>query len=205
MPNRLIAFSGKAQSGKTESSNILKALVEKEGLEFRRISFASALKEIAKEYFGWDGDKELYYDHSHTMPPAGPLPNTSAAVYIVPQLIQDKGRQLLINIGAKFREIRPTIWADIVYDRIIKTNAETPNGIIFCIDDLRFKNEIGIVKKIPNSTIIRLIRPDGQLDIDDISEKDLDDVAFENVVYNQGTLEELAEKVETIYKNAPKA
>lgn len=201
MKNILVAFSGKAQSGKTESSNILKDLVEKDGYEFHKISFASALKEIAKEYFDWDGDKEIYYGLPG-MIPVGPLPSTMSMDHAPLPIVQDKGRQLLINIGKKFREIRPTIWADIGYRRIMKMNAEKPEGRVFCIDDLRFKNEINIVNNVPRSTIIRLLRPHGQLDIDDISEKDLDDMVFPNTVINEGTLGNLAEKVEAVYKNA---
>ena len=48
MKNILIAFSGKAQAGKTESAKILEELVKKDGLRFEKISFATPLKEIAK-------------------------------------------------------------------------------------------------------------------------------------------------------------
>jgi hypothetical protein len=182
MKNKLIAFTGKAQAGKTESSKILEELVIRDGYKFVKISFASALKDIAKLYFGWDGDKGIYY--------------------VDGEPVKDRGRQLLINIGAKFREIRPTIWADIALEEMKRISEETPEGIVFCIDDLRFKNEVAIVNKFGASKIIKIVRPNGQLSIDDISEKDLDDVKFETVVENSGTLEDLAKSVEKVYNLA---
>lgn len=195
MKNVLIAFTGKAQAGKTESSKVLEALAAKDGHKVIRISFATALKNIAKQYFGWDGDKEIYYQPIQGGP--GARGNEQAF-----EPVPDRGRQLLINIGAKFREIRPTIWADIAFDEMRAISSKTPEGIIFIIDDLRFKNEVDIVNRFGRSKIVKVVRPNGQLSIDDISEKDLDDVVFENIIDNSGTLEDLARSVEKVYSLA---
>lgn len=188
MKNRIIAFAGKAQAGKTESSKILKVLAEKDGIIFKKLSFADGLKDIAKEYFDWDGDKGIYLKSIVEMD--GQI------------IIPDKGRSLLINIGKKFREIRPTIWADLVYKKIIEFDKQNPENVFYCLDDLRFRNEIDILNKYNNTEIVRVIRENGQLNIDDISEKDCDDVVFENILQNNGTLEDLARSVGDVYKIA---
>jgi len=180
LKNKIIAFSGKAQSGKTETSKILKTIALDDDITVTIVSFASALKKIATDYFGWDGDKEIYYNEDGS-------------------IVQDKGRQLLINIGQQFRAIRPTIWVDIAMDKIKKLDQENPENNIFLIDDLRFKNEANVINKIENAAIVRVSRKEGALDIDDISEKDLDDYDFEENLKNNGTLKELEEGVRELY------
>ena len=199
MKNILIAFSGKAQAGKTESAKILEELVKKDGLRFEKISFATPLKEIAKKYFGWDGSKQdiiIGLDSNRQFEQDGSGNTTYKG------LQQDRGRQLLINIGMKFREIRPTIWIDLAYQEIQRIDAETPEGIVFCMDDVRFKNELYALGHYQNARFIRVIRENEQLSIDDISEKDLDDVTFENVINNNGSIEQLAKSVEEQYNLA---
>jgi hypothetical protein len=189
MKNILIGFTGKAQSGKTTASDALEKLVKADGLEFRKISFAEPLKQLCKDWFDWDGSKEIFVQ------PIGGVDGQDV-------VIQDKGRQLLINVGMKMREIRGTIWADLAYKKICEINVKQPEGIVLTMDDVRFRNELHIIAKVPNSLIVNLNRPNGQLSIDDISEKDLDDVVFENKILNNGSIEDLAKRVEEFYKIA---
>lgn len=196
MKNLLIGFTGKAQSGKTTSSDALKKIVEAEGLEFRKISFAEPLKQLAKDWFDWDGDKGIYYSTK-----IRPGDGEYVEDYLYKEPIPDRGRQLLINLGMKMREIRGTIWADLAYKKICEINSQQPEGIVFAMDDVRFKNELDVIAKVPNSFIVNLSRS-SQLTIDDVSEKDLDDVVFDNKIQNDGSLEDLAKKVEEFYKIA---
>jgi len=180
MKNLLIAFSGKAQAGKSETSRILCTLTEQNRVKYVIVSFAEPLKQIAREYFGWDGDKGIYYNADGS-------------------LVQDKGRQLLINIGQQFRAIRPTIWADLAIKRIKEIEKDRPEDTLFLIDDLRFENEVNVLKQFENSTIVRITRKEGSLDIDDISEKDLDNYKFEEYLENDGSLKELEEGIKKLY------
>ncbi len=183
MPNIVIAFTGKARAGKSESASILQELVDQDNGTFVKISFAGALKEIATKYWGWDGDKGLYKQQDSD------------------ELVPDKGRQLLINIGMKFREIRPTIWADIAYEKLLSMDASAhpSQKLVYCVDDLRFKNEVNALKKYKGkAAFIKLVRKE-QLDINDISEKDLDGVEFEYTIENNGSKEELRKNIKEIY------
>jgi len=203
MKNILIAFSGKAQAGKTECARILEELVEKDGLRFEKISFASPLKEIASNYFDWNGSKENEW--LNVDGPTREFEDGTGKDVKEPILMQDRGRQLLINIGMKFREIRPTIWIDLAYKEIERLDRETPEGIVFCMDDVRFKNELYALGHYKGSRFVKVIRKAGQLSIDDISEKDLDDQNFENTIDNNGSIDELAKSVEEQYNLAKAA
>jgi len=234
MKNVLIAFSGKAQSGKTTSANILKELildiqykqlkndpnieaVSKQGDSFSIVeknttaqgrvfesphvqihSFATALKEIAVKYFGWDGDKGIYYvDTADSGAVDIHGDGQTDAIGSLP--IPDKGRQLLINIGQVFRGIRPTIWVDYVVNNIKKSsNNLKDKGIVYLIDDMRFRNEIKLCKTFEPCFTVRISRPE-ELHIKDTSEMDLDNETFDYVLANNGDMEELKNELKKIY------
>ncbi len=183
MKNILIVFSGKAQAGKSTSANVLKKLIETNhpNLKVEIFSFASKLKQIARELFFWDNSKELYYLPSD-INKQNPLP--------------DVGRQLLINIGQKMRDIRPTVWVDYVI-RSIKDKDKEVTDTIFIIDDLRFKNELNLAKTFHDCISIRLSRP-SSLNLTDISEVDLDNETFDYYIENNFDLEKLQSDLEAI-------
>lgn len=199
MKNIIIAFSGKARSGKSESAKVLREVIEQANdVKFTQFSFATKVKEIAKFYFNWDENKDIH----HRVYATGEIKSDgSIAVDGDTEVIQDKGRQLLINIGQKFREIRPTIWADIVIQQINDLDIGAPENVIYCIDDLRFQNEIKALGKYGRLVTIRLNRTDGQLNIDDITEKDLDNQKFDYHIENDGSVKELKQKIQQIYQS----
>ena len=207
MKNVLIVFSGKAQAGKSTCSNLLKEILDerhraeayiKKGKAFPGIrsnvhihSFAKALKQIAKEYFGWDGDKQIY------MRPVLARDKTE-------EPIPDKGRQLLINIGQAFRAIRPTIWVDYVINNIKKHSEDNADeGQVYLIDDMRFKNELALAKTFDKCISIRVSRP-SSLDINDISENDLDDAEFDHYIENNGNMVMLKGTLNVLYDKIAK-
>jgi hypothetical protein len=199
MKNIVIAFSGKAQSGKTESSKLLREIVESTNeLSFNKLSFATKVKEIAQYYFGWNGDKEIY---TKTYLDGETKLDGSLAEAGETEVIQDKGRQLLINIGEKFRAIRPTVWADIVLQQIKDLDLGKSENVIYCIDDLRFRNEVKSLREYGRVYFIRLNRPSGQLNLDDITEKDLDAHRFDYYIENDGSVKELRQKLHQIYQD----
>ena len=69
-----------------------------------------------------------------------------------------KDRDLLVGIGTKMREINPDVWANYV------RNSIKPNDNII-IDDLRYKNELKVIQKLPKPWFIIkiIISPDLQL------------------------------------------
>ena len=77
MNRMLVAFSGKIGSGKTTCAQYLETRYD-----FKRVSFAHALKRIAVNEFGWDGKKD------------------------------GGGRKLLQKIGEVARDYLPNIWIE---------------------------------------------------------------------------------------------
>jgi hypothetical protein len=211
MKNVLVVFSGKAQSGKSTSAQTLKAIVDTQRASqnseihpnrlgdssVKIYSFATALKTIATEYFGWDGDKGIYYEDVAVSGETNPVTGEKMETYAKTP-IKDRGRQLLINIGQHMRAIRPTIWVDYVINKVKKEGAEGDNKL-FIIDDLRFKNELALAKTFENCVSIRLKRS-SQLDINDTSENDLDDAQFDYYIENNGDAEDLKTKMAGLFE-----
>lgn len=83
----IIAISGKLKSGK---DTIADYLVQEYG--FKRIAFADKLKDIAKDLFFWDGNKDDY------------------------------GRKLLQDLGMQMRSIKQDVWVDYVFRTIRNHN-----------------------------------------------------------------------------------
>ena len=87
---KIIALSGKAESGKNFYADLLKQYIESSFNEkVCLIAFADVLKYTAKTYFGWNGEKD------------------------------EKGRELLQKVGTELREKKnPDIWVNITCDLI---------------------------------------------------------------------------------------
>lgn len=91
----IIGISGKLQSGKDTTADYL---VKKYG--FIRIAFADKLKEIAKDLFFWDGEKDDY------------------------------GRKLLQDIGVAMRKVKEDVWVNYVLQKVNDTRLTTKNWVI---------------------------------------------------------------------------
>ena len=87
---KIIALSGKAESGKNFYANLLKSCIEDSFNEkVCLIAFADVLKHTARTYFGWNGEKD------------------------------EVGRGLLQKVGTELREKNnPDIWTNITCDLI---------------------------------------------------------------------------------------
>lgn len=55
---KIILISGKAENGKTEVAKILRSFLENKGFRVTFTPFASYLKFICKEHYGWNGKKD---------------------------------------------------------------------------------------------------------------------------------------------------
>ena len=85
----IVLIAGKAEHGKTTVASILKKEFESEGKRVILTNFASYLKFIAKQYYGWNGKKDSY------------------------------GRELLQYLGTDVaRRIDPDFWVDAMWNFI---------------------------------------------------------------------------------------
>ena len=124
-----------------------------------RYSLAEPVKSIAQGRMGWNGDKD------------------------------ERGRQLLLDIGMAGRAYNPDVWLQYARTRAhVWSHAHK----YLLIPDVRFTNEADWV--MANGSLLKVVR-DGVEQIDHQSEKELDDYLPAGVIVNNGTFEDLKVQV----------
>ena len=92
---KVVAISGKAESGKDTIAKEIKYLLEEQNYKVMIIHFADVLKFVCRQYFDWDGQKDDY------------------------------GRSLLQQVGTEMREKNnPNMWVNITKELIRGIGAE---------------------------------------------------------------------------------
>lgn len=109
---KIILISGKAEHGKTTLANILKEKLESYGNKVAITRYALYLKEIAKNYCGWDGNKDAE--------------GRELLQQLGTNVIRQKLNKPLFHVGRICEDIEIT---QDYYDYVI-------------IDDVRYENEI---------------------------------------------------------------
>ncbi len=172
----IVLIGGKAGVGKTTSSKYLHStLVFFQGAyDIRSYStaFAYPIKEIATNHFGWDGKKDF------------------------------KGRKLLQVLGGEAgRAYDENLWIKKLEDRIF--NQIFPYNFVF-VDDWRFPNERDYFKENPFYEVTTVgITRDVKLEdglSSHSSETSLDMSEMDFVIDNNGTIEELNNKLDAVYR-----
>lgn len=172
--NIVIAFSGKAGSGKDTSADIARSILEEGGYKVVNISFAQALKSLAQKYFPFcDVVKK-----------------------------DPVSRQTLQGLGTLMRdEVDTDYWVNLSLkkiDSILASNKDSPVAVL--ITDLRFKNELYKLKDYTfnEPADVYLVRLEGRTLLEGgaaqhSSETDLDNLTWEftGVYKNTGTLSDL--------------
>lgn len=151
---KIILISGKARSGKDTMAKALQDYFHNQNQACEICHFADELKTIAKDVFGWNGKKD------------------------------DKGRQLLIDLGESARGYDEDFWVNHLKAKLV--NQDT----IYIIPDCRYPNEIEAFKDY--SPIIYRIEREYQLFRNGLtiaqclskSETALDSYKFPNVIKN---------------------
>jgi len=168
----IIGLSGYAQSGKDE---VAKILVEEYG--YTRIAFADKIRELLYEM------NPNYHDT---------LLQQAVDRLGWDEVKKDQAvRRMMQNLGVGARKMfGDGFWVSQVffgYDWKIPT----------VVTDVRFQNEANLLKKwTPDDTQIwRVKRPGVEAVNSHISEHDLDDYKFDQILKNEGTLEDLRDMV----------
>ncbi len=181
----IVAFGYKKESGKDTCGKFLNTFLKLEApnLKVKQISFASKLKDISYQLYSWAGLKRAIFYESHR----------EFKEVVLPQ-IGLSPREIWILIGNKMREVYSNTWINYALCGV--------QADILIITDLRFCNEGeailengGIVVKINRPNI-----PQGT----DPAEVDLDswpDFRWDHIIDNNGTLQDLNEKIEKIAKD----
>lgn len=172
---KIIAISGHAQNGKDTVAKML----EKQLFQNNRVliaHYADLLKYICKTFFEWDGKKD------------------------------EKGRSLLQFVGTDVvREQAPDFWVDFLID-VFNLFEDCWDFVI--IPDARFPNEIDKLREYYfDVTHLRVTRgnfksPLSKEQLRHPSETALDCVKPDYFIVNNGSLEELKNKVSSFIKEA---
>lgn len=129
---KIIAFTGRAGSGKDYQCNLL---VDK---GYKKLAFADALRKIACATLNLSYDESMkIYDSLKTQDcvVVYPNPNKSKCIYL-------NFRQILENLGTQgIRHYDNDFWARCLVKEIDESTED------ICISDLRFINEYNYIKK----------------------------------------------------------
>ena len=199
----LIAISGKKQSGKNAIAKIINQLTNN---KYEEKCFADKLKDIICIFI--NSTREQLEDESFKSKELGEewwyfkgrngslIPYSEDSKRNEEDLIKPTPRFLLQFIGTDLlrNQLHPEIWVNSLF-----TDYQ-PNNLIYpswCITDMRFLNEMEAVKK-RNGITIRVNRNLEESKDQHESETELDNAEFDYVINNDGTIEELIEKVREI-------
>lgn len=172
MTRKIIMLAGPISVGKDETANFF---VSKKG--YVKFSFGEALKEFTSKKYNFD-----------TL-----LCHTQEGKKSVVESQRETVRNLLIREAAKQRDINENVWIDIVIDRILR---ETDTDQKIVISDFRYPNEYLEMKKVfDDTTTVKIVRQG--VDISDLeSEHLLDRFVFDEIIFNNGTKEDLCHSLE---------
>lgn len=171
---KAILISAKARHGKDTTANILKEELIKSGKTVLICHFADYLKMLCQNVYGW-------------------TPGDKGAV----------GRTILQRVGSEYRANNSDCWANIVRE-ITKSCPEE----YVIIPDWRYRNEAQVFGDM-NTTTVRVIRPDFDNGLtteqnSHISETELDNFNFDKVIVNDGTIEDLENKIKQAFQSEVK-
>ena len=161
----IIGLSGYARSGKDEIANIL---IEQ---GFKRIAFADKIRELLYEM------NPNYHDT---------LLQQAVNSHGWDEVKQDPAiRRMLQNLGVGVRKvIHEEFWIAQALQQIVDDND-------YVITDVRFANEARMIKEYKNSQLWRIKRPGVEAVNGHVSEHDLDHYKFDQVLKNEGSLDDL--------------
>jgi hypothetical protein len=165
---KVCCISAKARHGKDTAAAMMAEYLEGKGKRVLITHFADLLKFICVKFFGWNGDKD------------------------------EAGRTLLQRIGTDVIGAKqPEYWAKFIVD-ILKFFEDEWDYVL--IPDTRYPIEISTMKENFDTVVLRVERPcyDNGLTTaqkSHPSEITLDGYRFDDVIYNDSTLEEFERKV----------
>jgi len=184
MAQRIIAFGHRKRTGKDAAAKFLTTILKQNcpKLNIRKTSFAYKLKDICHQLYAWAGLREPVYYENHP----------EAREIKLPELNMSP-REVWIKLGTP--AIREAVFDSTWVEYCLRANEDAD---ILIITDLRFPNEFQAVQKA-NGDCIKIIResiPDTD-DVADIALANMPDHKWDQVVHNNGSLEDLYNLMES--------
>lgn len=172
MKKIIIGFSGKAEAGKTTAANAFFKKMAPMDLCGGIVPLAKKMKEQAR-YLGWDGKKD------------------------------ERGRRFLQEVSWPIKHYL----GEDVYAKWVLEDANRSYLNVILVDDVRMLAEVNYFKSLPKDeyefVLVRIERPNHVSKLTpeqlaDVSETQLDNYEFDYHVVNDGTIEELGDKLSEI-------
>tara|TARA_Y200000002_G_C22659251_1_gene654945 strand:+ start:515 stop:1081 length:567 start_codon:yes stop_codon:yes gene_type:complete len=185
----IIGIAGKKQSGKDTISDYL---IDKYG--FQKYGFADPIKDIAKIIFGFS-EEQLYGSQKDIIDPFWNIKprdffqkfGTDYGQFIFPE-----------HFPKIFKGNTRTLWVKIFQKWYLNKKKENPD-IKIIINDVRFEHEFDMIKSL-GGYVIKVIRPksffDKHISENELDKKDKDE--FNNIIYNNGTKQELYDRIKDL-------
>ena len=172
MKKIIIGFSGKAEAGKTTAANAFLEKLAPKDLFDGIVPLAKKMKEQAR-YLGWDGKKD------------------------------EKGRRFLQEVSWPIKHYL----GEDIYAKWVIEDANRSNLNVLLVDDVRMLAEVNYFKSLPKDeykfVLVRIERPNHvskltPAQLADVSETQLDNYESDYHVVNDGSIEELGDKLSEI-------
>lgn len=169
----LIGITGKLESGK---STLASMIVKKATIECKRYAFASALKNMCTDYFGFKWVDLYTVEGKKTIHPLWGITT----------------REFMQRLGQGLRDgIAPDVWVKVLETQLLR---EQETFGLAIIDDVRMPNEVEMVHRL-GGIMIRVTRPNHISESTGIqnhpSEQDLSDDIIDFDIVNNSTKEDL--------------
>jgi len=185
----IIGITGRKRHGKDTLGDYLV-----KNHEYTKIGFADALKDACREIFGFN-EEQLYGDLKEVDDPFWKTSPRKVLQYVGTDLFRDRISEILPEVGQD-------IWIKVVENKILNE----PNKK-YVITDVRFQNELDFIKRM-RGLVIKVQRDvkSEESTCNHVSESYIDNLVVNATIKNDGTLEELYEKLDTylFYNNYTK-
>lgn len=171
----VVLISGKAGSGKDLVAEYIKDELSNLGHKVLIARFADLLKYICKMYLDWDGVKDKY------------------------------GRSLIQTVGTDIvRSIDENFWVNFIV-KVLDMLKDVGKWSFVIIPDLRFPNELSVMRENFKTTHINVLRNNfvtklNKDQLSHISENAINDLVPDLEIINDGTKEQLLQKIKKIIK-----
>lgn len=189
----IIGITGRKRHGKDTLGD---HLVKNHG--YTKIGFADALKDACREIFGFS-EEQLYGNLKEVDDPFWKTSPRKVLQYVGTELFRERISEILPEVGQD-------IWIKVVENKILSEQLTNPDKK-YVITDVRFENELQFIKRLKGQ-VIKVQRDVKSIDntCDHASETYIDSIEANFTIKNDGTLEELYEKLDTylFYNNYKK-
>lgn len=169
---KLIGITGKKQHGKDTLGQFFV-----NNYDFERLAFADALKEACRHIFGFT-EEQLYGNKKEDIDEFWGVSPRTVYQYVGTDLFREQMYKIIPKTGKN-------IWVDVIKKQILDKWKKNPN-ICFVITDVRFDNEVDMIRKM-GGIMIKVVRSIENSDDNHPSESNVDSLSVDHIVLNNGS------------------